>query len=143
MKQSWARQSHYGANNVWVDENGKKITDHKSHQGKKYQTFVTTGLFGDHNDLTYAYDPETGNIRRLHESWLGNIGDGWSSKGATGVVNNGDWGSLSDMLAQYGITYKKQGGTMNKVKYFSQGGSIKEQLRPLVLGVLSKDPEAT
>jgi hypothetical protein len=143
MKQSWARQSHYGANNVWVDENGKKITDHKTHQGKKYQTFVTTGLFGDHNDLTYAYDPETGNIRRLHENWLGNIGDGWSSKGATGVVNNGGWGSLSDMLSQYGITYKKQGGTMNKVKYFSQGGSIKEQLRPLVIGVLSKDPAAT
>ena len=143
MKQSWARQSHYGANNVWVDENGQKIADHKAHQGKKYQTFVTTGLFGDHNDLTYAYDPETGNIRRLHENWLGNIGDGWSSAGATGAVNNGGWGSLSDMLSQYGITYKKQGGTMNKVKYFSQGGSIKEQLRPLVIGVLSKDPAAT
>lgn len=143
MKQSWARQSHYGANNVWVDENGQKIADHKTHQGKKYQTFVTTGLFGDHNDLTYAYDPETGNIRRLHENWLGNIGDGWSSTGATGVVNNGGWGSLSDMLSQYGITYKKQGGTMNKVKYFQQGGSIKEQLRPLVIGVLNKDPKAT
>lgn len=40
-------------------------------------------------------------------------------------------------------TKHKQGGTMNKVNYFQQGGSIKEQLRPLVLGVLSKDPEAT
>lgn len=141
MKQSWARRSHYGANNVWVDENGQKIADHKTHQGKKYQTFVTTGLFGDHNDLTYAYDPETGNIRRLHENWLGNIGDGWSSKGATGVVNNGDWGSLSDMLAQYGITYKKQGGTMNKVKYFQQGGvaDIKEQIRPIVKAAMSPD----
>jgi hypothetical protein len=40
-------------------------------------------------------------------------------------------------------TKYKQGGTMNKVNYFQQGGSIKEQLRPLVIGVLNKDPKAT
>jgi hypothetical protein len=59
----------------------------------------------------------------LHENWFGNIGDGWSNARAVGAVNNGDWGSLSTMLAQYGINYKKQGGIMNRINYFQQGGA--------------------
>lgn len=154
MKQRWARQSHYGANVGWVDENGMKITNAKEHQGKKYQTFVTTGLYGDHNDLTYAYDPETGNVRRLHENWFGNIGSGWSDANATGSVNNGGWGSLAEMLANYGINFKKQGGTMNKVKYFAGGGqaqqaqqaqqgNLQQQVTALVQAAMAGDQQAT
>lgn len=55
----------------------------------------------------------------------------------------GDFEKFLSWLTGTSVSFNKQGGTMNKVKYFAQGGSIKEQLRPLVLGVLSKDPDAT
>lgn len=148
MKQNWARRSYLGSNRGFVDENGKKIINPDKYTGKKFPTFVTTGLYGDHNDLTYAYDQETGNIRRLRENWFGNTGSGWSDANATGAVNGGNWGSLAEMLANYNITFKKQGGTMNKVNYFQQGGSapqqdIQKQVVALVQAAMSGDQKAT
>ena len=151
MKQPWARHSYLGTNRGYVDENGKHIVDVNKHTGKKYPVFVTTNLYkglDSHNDLSYAYDEETGQVRRLFENWFGKT-NGWADAGATGSVNGGKWGSLSDMLSQYGITYKKQGGTMNKVKYFAQGGQpqtqndVQRQVEALVEAALSGDQKAT
>lgn len=152
MKQPWARYGYFGVNRGYVDENGQFIANPEKYTGKKFQTFVTRNLYGggdnSHNDVTYAYDQETGNIRAMSENKFGHA-KGWATAEDEGAVNNGGWGSLSDMLAQYGITYKKQGGTMNKVKYFAQGGQpqtqndVQRQVEALVEAALAGDQKAT
>lgn len=139
MKQDWARQSRTNPNS-WVNEQGE-IINPATYQGNKYQTFVTTGLNGIHNDLTYAYDPITGKIRALKEDILGRIGSGWTEAGNTETVNGGDWGDLAEMLEYYGIKLKKHGGHITK---HQQGGAMNEQeqiIRQVIQGINQGDPQ--
>ena len=131
--------------------------------GKTYPIMVTTGLFGNpivDNDHTYAYDPETGMIRKVKESWIfGGPTVGGNNQFAAGS----DWidpttiknpkpitstGVNTRTGAGGGIAHRKQGGIMNRINYFQQGGAapqqdIKAQVTALVQAAMQGDQKAT
>ena len=88
--------------------------------GITYPSAVSTGLFGNDygikNDHTYAYDAATNSIRKVHENLFGEVSRGNKVRWAP----NSEWISLSDIPNN--TSYQKQGGKMNKIKYFQQGG---------------------
>jgi hypothetical protein len=101
--------------------------------GKRYPILVTTGLYnnkvGLENDHSYAYDPETGKIMKLTEDWRG-----WASG------TDGDWFDIPQ--------FYKQGGTMNRINYFQQGGAapqqdMQQQVIALVQAAMQGDQKAT
>lgn len=110
-------------------------------EGKTYPIMVSTGTYNPgskdlYNDHTYAYDPKTGLVRAVDESFIGAPNQRWKS-GSSWI----DWNK------SLGITYK-HGGTMNKLKYFQQGGAapqqdIKAQVTALVQAAMQGNEKAT
>lgn len=117
---------------------GLKEDNYITHGGQQYLRVDPSG-FGD------FYVGMDGSL--YEAEWGGGLGKALSDptivQKNNGVEYWGNYNSLYNKIKNFNVPTNKQGGTMNKVNYFQQGGSIKEQLRPLVLGVLSKDPEAT
>lgn len=148
--------------------------------GKTYPIMVTNGLYnnnyGVENDRTYAFNPETGQIRAVfenftgmpHNSWATNsewITPGWMAgpeyewkkanpmPAMRGPLGGGFTPEYEQWLSNYkkakATGFKKQGGTMNKVKYFAQGGQpqtqndVQRQVEALVEAALAGDQKAT
>lgn len=132
------------------------------------------GKSKEENDHTYAVDPETGKMRRVFENWLGIPHNAWSTdeggedwfypsfmvgpeyewlkanpmppmRGSLGGGLTPEYEKwLQDYKAAKAVGFKKQGGIMNKVKYFQQGGSMNAQkvLQKLAQGIQNQDPQA-
>lgn len=110
-------------------------------EGKEYPIMVSTGTYNPgsknlYNDHTYAYDPETGLVRAVDESFIGVPNQRWKS--------GAGWVNWNESL---GLKHK-QGGIMNKIKYFQQGGAapqqdIKAQVTALVQAAMQGDQKAT
>ena len=108
--------------------------------GKSYPIMVSTGIYNSEskdrfNDHTYALDEETGMVRAIDENWMGVPNPIW--KDGTNWIY---WDESAEI--------KKQGGTMNKIKYFQQGGpapqqDIQQQVIQLVQAALGGDEKAT
>lgn len=105
-------------------------------------------------DITDEYGNTWAKVNNSDKYALLRLGNKYSGPLKVGTLRNGKYeqrnvsvsypnGYTDTVNRNQFVTFDKQGGTMNKVNYFKQGGSIKEQLRPLVLGVLSKNPEST
>jgi hypothetical protein len=110
-------------------------------EGKEYPIMVSTGTYNPrskdlHNDHTYAYDQETGLVRAVDESFLGMPNSRWKS--GAGWVN---WNEALGLK-------QKQGGIMNKINYFQQGGAaapqqdIQQQVKQLVQAAIQGNQEA-
>lgn len=123
-------RNHYGYNS------GATVTI----DGKSYPIMVSTGTYNPgsrdrFNDHTYALDEETGMVRAVDENWMGIPTNKWKD-GANWIY----WDES--------VGVKKQGGTMNRVKYFQQGGpapqqDIQQQVIQLVQAAMSGDEKAT
>ena len=156
---SWApkywRSHHNGIKSVRID-------------GVEYPVMVSTGILayegglGIENDHSYALDPNTGKVRKLTEYGTGNINGTWAD-GSTWVDQSNlntlaKLGSSSEyqragifrkeqMRRNAGLSFK-QGGTMNRINYFQQGGAapqqdIKAKVVALVqAAVIDKDQKA-
>lgn len=146
--------------------------------GKTYPIRVTTGLYGKggiENDHSYAFDEETGMIRKVDETLIGTP-TGKFAKDSQWIhprfFYEEQWLKQNPAPAKYGplggaITpeyqkwhkevytpaanasfYQKQGGTMNRINYFQQGGAapkqdIKAQVTALVQAAMQGDQKAT
>lgn len=66
-------------------------------EGTEYPIAVTTGMYGNNlgieNDHTYAYDPNTGKIRKLKEDFTGSV------RSSYGFEEGSDW---IDMIPEEG-----------------------------------------
>ncbi len=110
-------------------------------EGKNYPIMVSTGTYSPgsknlYNDHTYAYDQETGLVRAVDESFIGVPNQRWKS--------GSNWVNWNE---SFGLKHK-QGGIMNKIKYFQQGGAapqqdIKAQITALVQAAMQGDQKAT
>jgi hypothetical protein len=108
----------------------------------EYPLVVTTGLLGSNldvaNDHSYVFDPATGKIRKLRETWTGNI----QAFRRPEFAKNSTWIDVQPILdykpqpkpqpqTNYNVggrqSYLKQGGTMNRIKYFQGGGPVAQQ----------------
>lgn len=118
----------------------RRMTHYVTINGKKYPIIVTKlGVLNSSdlkNDHSYAYDASTGNMIELMEDWTG------APKIENGTAaTTGDWRSL--------VTFRKQGGTMNKINYFQQGGTapqqqdMQAQVVALVQAAMQGDQKAT
>ena len=122
---------------------GRALT-HVYMDGKTYPVFVTTGQFHNRKDLindqSFAYDEKTGKVRLLDENFWGRPTGTWANISGT----EAQWGSPEE----YGIKLK-QGGKMNKIKYFQQGGAapqqqdMQQQIIQLVQAAMQGDQQAT
>lgn len=76
--------------------------------GVEYPIAVTTGMYGNNlgieNDHTYAYDPNTGKIRKLKEDYTGGV------RSSYGFEEGSEW---IDMLPAEGWKYQQTGHNMN------------------------------
>lgn len=107
--------------------------------GKKYPIMATTGLYGNTmgltNDHTYAYDPETGKIRKVYENFMGMPFNQFD--------HGSEWIDPSTLPL-----FNKQGGKMNRINYFQQGGAapqqqdVKAQVTALVQAAMQGDQKA-
>lgn len=136
--------------------------------------YTGLGKAKEENDRTYAVDPETGKMRRVYENWIGIPYNRWSTDpggedwfypsfmagpeyewnkanpmpSMRGPLGGGLTPEYEAWLEKYKAAkaagFKKQGGTMNKVKYFQQGGSMNAQqvLQKLAQGIQNQDPQA-
>ena len=128
--------------------------------GKTYQMRVTKGLkdgSGLVNDESYAFDPNTGKVRRVAEYWSGAPKSSWAEGedwiDLNGFADEREWlqnnpkpsqqfiyhaagqSSVNPAYTQWETDYannkktwyKKQGGTMNRINYFQQGGAAPQQ----------------
>ena len=129
--------------------------------GRTYPIMATTGLFGNpvvDNDHTYAFDPKTGMIRKVKESWIFGGptvgGNNQFAQGSTWIdprtINNPKLATPTGVNtgAGGGIAHRKQGGTMNRINYFQQGGAapqqdIEAQVTALVQAAMQGDQKAT
>ena len=140
--------------------------------------YTGTGKKKEENDRTYAVDPETGKMRRVYENWIGIPYNRWSTDeggedwfypsfmagseyewtkanpmpSMRGPLGGGltpeykKW--LQDYKAAKAAGFKKQGGTMNRIKYFQQGGAapqqqdIQQQVVALVQAAMQGDQKA-
>ena len=130
-------------------------------EGKTYPIMATTGLFGNpvvDNDHTYAFDPNTGMIRKVKESWIFGGptvgGNNQFAQGSTWIdprtIKNPKLATPTGANAGAGggIAHRKQGGTMNRINYFQQGGAapqqdIEAQVTALVQAAMQGDQQAT
>ena len=136
------------------------------------------GKSKEENDRTYAVDPETGKMRRVFENWFGMPHNAWSTdEGGEDWFYPSfmagpeyEWmkanpqpamrGPLEgDLTPEYkawskkykeakATGFKKQGGTMNRINYFQQGGAapqqdMQKQIENLVKAAMSGDQKAT
>ena len=130
---------------------------------------------GIENDRVYAFDPETGMVRAVWENFMGMPHKKWANN-STWITPDWmagpeyDWKKANPMPAMRGplgggftpeyeawlekykaakaAGFKKQGGTMNRIKYFQQGGAapqqdIKAQVTALVQAAMQGDQKAT
>ena len=129
-------------------------------EGKTYPIMVTTGLYnnnyGVENDRTYAFNPETGQIRAVFENftgmphnywatnsewitpgWMAGPEYEWKKANPMPAMRNPLGGELTSEYKQWLSNYKKakatgfkkQGGTMNKVNYFQKGGQTQNDIQ--------------
>lgn len=130
---------------------------------------------GIENDRVYAFDPETGMVRAVWENFMGIPHKKWANNSIWITPNwmagpEYEWKKANPMPAMRGplggdltpeykawlkkytaakaAGFKKQGGTMNKIKYFQQGGpapqqDIQQQVIQLVQAAMSGDEKAT
>lgn len=145
--------------------------------GKVYPVRVTTGLYGKHgidNDQMYAFDEATGMIRQVDENMIGFPSGQGFAKGSQWVhprfFYEEQWLQQNPAPAKRpplggGLTkeyqdwwknqyypasqagFRKQGGTMNRINYFQQGGAapkqdIRAQVTALVQAALQGDEKA-
>lgn len=145
--------------------------------GKTYPIRVTTGLYGRsdiENDHSYAFDEETGMIRKVGE-YLAGTPTGKFAEGSQWVhprfFYEDQWlqqhpapakqGPLGGEITPeykkwfsevyepaYKAEFRKQGGIMNRINYFQQGGAapqqdIKAQITALVQAAMQGDQKAT
>jgi hypothetical protein len=117
---------------------------------------ATTGLFGNpvvDNDHTYAFDPKTGMIRKVKESWIfGGPTVGGNNQFAHGstwidprTIKNPKLATPTGVNAGAGggIAHRKQGGTMNRINYFQQGGAAQnDQANAFMQAILQGNSEA-
>ena len=132
------KPSYYTLQQVYDMDNYRepyKMTRKATVNGKAYPIIVTTGMLlnsaGLENDHSYAYDESTGRIIKLQEDWTGGVKHG---------KTEGDWMPLP--------IFKKQGGTMNRINYFQQGGAahqqdMQQQVIALVQAAMQGDQKAT
>ena len=106
-------------------------------------------------DESYAYDPATGKVRRLQENMFGMVKDEGDLKTPKWVEGE-DWIDISTLpmrrfgglLLTHNLQFNKQGGTMNRIKYFQQGGpaqqqgDVQQQLVALVQAAIQGDEKA-
>lgn len=131
----------------------------------EYPLVVTKGLAGNGlnvtDDHSYVFDPSTGKIRKLRETWTGNI---QAFRGPE-FEKNSTWIDVQPILdykpqpkpqptTSYNVggrqSYLKQGGTMNRIKYFEKGGltqqqrtqDIQQQVVALVQAAMQGDEKA-
>lgn len=106
---------------------------------KNYPIMATTGLYGNTmgltNDHTYAYDPETGKIRKVYENFMGMPFNQFD--------HGSEWIDPSTLPL-----FNKQGGKMNRINYFQQGGAapqqdMQQQVVALVQAAMQGDQKAT
>ena len=130
------------------------------------------------NDESYAFDPATGKVRRVAERWSGAPKTQWAEGedwiDLNGFADEQEWLQSNPKPAnryllnnanQYYINpkysswetnyannkktwYKKQGGTMNRINYFQQGGAapqqdMQKQIVALVQAAMQGDQKAT
>lgn len=147
-------------------------------EGKKYPVMASTGLYnntmGIENDAIYAFDPATGQIRQVAESMVGTPKSEWASgsdwsnalsgleaqkawmeanpaPARRGPLGGGYTQEYNDWFKKYQAAragWKKQGGIMNRINYFQQGGAapqqdIKAQVTALVQAAMQGDQKAT
>ena len=138
-------------------------------------TYFGTGKGKEGNNQIYAVNPETGMMRRVDTTWLGHVSNNWSKdpggdewfypssmfKPEQVWLRNNPMPLPSDgiFLPEFAIWatdyetakkvgFKKQGGIMNRIKYFQQGGpapqqDIQQQVIQLVQAAMSGDEKAT
>ena len=131
----------------------------------EYPLIVTTGLLGSGLDVTnnhsYVFDPTTGKIRKLRETWTGNI----QAFRDPEFAKDSEWVDVQPILdykkapvqsqseTSYNVggrqAYLKLGGTMNRIKYFQQGGAaqqgaqdVQQQVIALVQAAMQGDEKA-
>ena len=144
-------------------------------EGKEYPFMVTTGLlnnpFGVENDQTYVIHPQTGQIRAVYEDFTGMPRLKWAENSewitpSWMIGSESEWikdNPIPFMMNENSLEYqqwlqkyeqakktgfKKQGGTMNKIKYFQQGGAtaqqdVQQQVIQLVQAAMQGDQKAT
>ena len=147
-------------------------------EGKKYPVMASTGLYnntmGIENDAIYAFDPATGQIRQVAESMVGTPKSEWASgsdwsnalsgleaqkawmeanpaPARRGPLGGGYTQEYNDWFKKYQAAraaWKKQGGIMNRINYFQQGGAapqqdIKAQVTALIQAAMQGDQKAT
>lgn len=132
---------------------------------EEYPLLVTTGLLGSGlnvtNDHSYVFDPVTGKIRKLRETWTGNI----QAFRDPEFAQDSEWIDVQPILdykkapvqsqseTPYNVggrqSYLKLGGTMNRIKYFQQGGAaqqgaqdVQQQVIALVQAAMQGDEKA-
>ena len=139
--------------------------------------YTGPGKSKEENDRTYAVDPETGKMRRVFENWLGMPYNAWSTDPGGEDWFYPSWmagpeyewkkthpmptrtqprGGLTPeyeaWLKEYNVAkaagFKKQGGTMNRINYFQQGGAapqqdMQQQVVALVQAAMQGDEKAT
>ena len=146
-------------------------------EGKTYPIRVTTGLYGRgeiDNDQMYAFDEATGMIRKVDENMIGFPSGRGFAKGSQWIhprfFYEEQWLQHNPAPAKKGplgggltkeyedwyqnkyhpaskVGFRKQGGTMNRINYFQQGGAapqqdIKAQITALVQAAMQGDEKA-
>lgn len=101
--------------------------------GVTYPVFVTQGMWrnnpwGLKDNETYVYDVSGKKVRRLKENWMGMIVDHDKLQNPS-FEDGEDWIDISNTFnGQYkSLVKQKQGGTMNRIKYFEKGGAAAQQ----------------
>ena len=149
------RNNAHFRNHYFLKDNANITID-----GKTYPIMVTTGLYnnnyGVENDRTYAFNPETGQIRAVFENftgmphnywatnsewitpgWMAGPEYEWKKANPMPAMRNPLGGELTSEYKQQLSNYKKakatgfkkQGGTMNKVNYFQKGGQTQNDIQ--------------
>ena len=130
------------------------------------------------NDESYAFDPSTGKVRRVTEYWSGAPKSSWAEGedwiDLNGFADEREWlqnnpkpsqqfiyhsvgqSSINPAYKQWETDYannkktwyKKQGGIMNRINYFQQGGAapqqdMQQQVVALVQAAMQGDQKAT
>lgn len=153
-EQEFRNNAHF-RNHYFLKDNANITID-----GKTYPIMVTTGLYnnnyGVENDRTYAFNPETGQIRAVFENftgmphnqwatnsewitpgWMAGPEYEWKKANPMPAMRNPLGGELTSEYKQWLSNYekakatgfKKQGGTMNKVEYFQKGGQTQNDVQ--------------
>ena len=162
------RNHHFLNDNVSIDIDGKEYPI-------MVTTGLYDNHYGVENDRTYAFDPETGMIRAVWEDFTGMpykrwakdsewITPGWMAgpeyewkqanpmPAMRGPLGGGYTPEYEQWLKNYAQAkqagFQKQGGTMNKIKYFQQGGAtaqqdVQQQVIQLVQAAMQGDQKAT